>query len=207
MLSKIRRLLALLCALALTLEVSAQRFNYGNFWSHWSIGAEVGYDMQSLHPSQGNGAGLGFGFTLQKQLGWCPTLRLNATIPLFLNTAHDTEGNPVYGVRSGVATIGFSYSLLNDFNVNPSRDYDIYLLFDAGLKLPHPEFVCDAGLGGYFRIDQTSKIFLEAYVNRIGTPDFTDFRQREDGHMNIFICVGYLFNISDHHVYQFTGIR
>lgn len=207
MLLKSKRVLLLLCALALTLDVSAQRFRYGGLWSHWSIGAEVGYDMQSLHPSPGNGAGMGFGFTLQKQLGWCPILRLNATIPLLVNTAHDAEGNPIYGSRSGVATMGISYSLINDFNLDPQRDFDIYLIFDAGLKLPRAEFVCDAGLGGYYKFDQTSKIFLEAYVNRIGTPDFTDFRQRENGHMNLFICVGYLFNISDHHTYNFTGIR
>ncbi len=162
---------------------------YG-FWSNWSVGGELLFDMQ-----YGNGnfwlktANLGLGGFFEKELNHVWATRLHAQIPGLLR--------PVTGYnRFAKVGVDFKFSINNALKgYDPDRRFSFYVLAGAGITGMYDGYLGmyeQAGIGASLKCCKTSTFFLEYIHSANG--DFHNFLSGQWKRWEGTVALGWMYN-------------
>lgn len=205
MTKRILQLGMLLCILSFTFGVSAQEkakvqdYPRMGFWSNWSIGADLGLNIQM---NQQNGdiyrsLGLGAHVFVQKKFHPLWNVRLSLGLPRITK-----DSNGPYD-RYGTAMVDLMWSLMNAISYDPERKVDLFIMAGSGIGYRNTssamgkwELYARGGLEFDWYVSEHSTLFIDGLVgvNDVCNPKFWFKGSSLTGECNAYVGLGYMYN-------------
>ena len=206
MTKKVLQLGMLLFVMSLALSVSAQEkakvqdYPRVGFWSNWSIGADLGLNIQM---NQQNGdiyrsLGLGAHGFFQKKFHPLWNVRLYLGVP---RITKDTKGP---ADRYGAAGADMMWSLMNAISYNPDRKVDLFIMAGNGISFLIGEpgengkwsLYSRGGMEFDWYVSKHSTIFIDGLVGvyDVVNPKTWFTGNSRLGACNAYVGLGYMYN-------------
>lgn len=159
MMKKLSKVALLVCFVAMTTSVFAQKHDYPRygFWSNWGVGVFGSFNFQPdatltngfSDLAWGRGYSLGLGVLLEKPINNVWGVRIRYNHPTFFVNA-DSVGNDHKGMdRHSAVTAELTLNLIDAFKGwDPNRRSALYIFAGGGLGFSHNLFRKENGING-----------------------------------------------------------